>query len=264
MAAREPEDDRQGIQSVEIAMTVVRALEQGPGPMSLKQVAEASGMAPSKVHRYLVSLSREGLVAQSPNSGRYDLGPALRRLGMEALRRMDEVEVVSEHLPGLRDRTGHSVNLAVWGDHGPVIVGWHYGSHVLPITVRVGAILPLMSTSVGRVFLAHLPETITAPVLRGDFDPGAAPEVPSPAQLTRVIRDVRRSGAAVTTDAMIPGVTTVAAPVFSEATPLPLAVALAMPVGHASPEQVASATEELLRTTTAASAELGGRGPAAG
>ncbi|WP_370542239.1 helix-turn-helix domain-containing protein [Amycolatopsis sp. FDAARGOS 1241] len=38
-----------------MAMTVVRALERGSGPMSLKQVAEASGMAPSKVHRYLVA-----------------------------------------------------------------------------------------------------------------------------------------------------------------------------------------------------------------
>jgi DNA-binding IclR family transcriptional regulator len=120
---------RQGIQSVELAMIVLRAMEEGLGPMSLSQIAAGSGMQPNKVHRYLVSLGRVGLVAQSPRSGRYDLGPAMRRLGIEALRRMDEVSVVSEHLPALRDRTGHAVNLAVWGDHGPVIVRWDYGSY---------------------------------------------------------------------------------------------------------------------------------------
>lgn len=60
---------RQGIQSVELAMTVIEALESGLGPMSLTQIANASGMAASKVHRYLVSLGRAGLVVQSHRSG---------------------------------------------------------------------------------------------------------------------------------------------------------------------------------------------------
>jgi hypothetical protein len=56
---------RQGIQSVENAMTVLLALERGAGPMTLTQVAEGCGMQASKVHRYLVSLGRVGLVSQS-------------------------------------------------------------------------------------------------------------------------------------------------------------------------------------------------------
>ena len=157
---------RQGIQSVEIAMTVLDALERGGGPMSLTQIAHASGMGASKAHRYLVSLGRAGMVAQSRSSGLYDMGPALRRLGAESLRRMDEVGLVSQYIPGLRDRTGHAVNLAVWGDHGPVIVRWDYGAYALPITVRVGATMPMLTSSVGRVYLAHLPRSLTEPVLR--------------------------------------------------------------------------------------------------
>ena len=146
-------------------MTVLLALEQGLGPMSLTQLAAASAMAPSKAHRYLVSLARVGLVSQSRSSGLYDMGPSMRRLGAESLRRMDEAGLASEYLPGLRDRTGHAVNLAVWGDHGPIIVRWDYGSYALPITVRVGATLPLLSSSVGRIYLAHLPAALTDPVL---------------------------------------------------------------------------------------------------
>src|SRR3979490_2749218 len=97
------QDARQGIQSVENAMTVLLALERGAGPMTLTQIAEGSGMQLSKAHRYLVSLSRVRLVSQSPSSGLYDLGPAMRRLGAEALRRMDEGSLASEYLPGLRD-----------------------------------------------------------------------------------------------------------------------------------------------------------------
>ncbi|MEU3980546.1 IclR family transcriptional regulator [Streptomyces sp. NPDC026672] len=262
MLPRGTEDERQGIQSVEIAMTVVRALEQGPGPMSLKQVAEASGMASSKAHRYLVSLSRAGLVAQSASSGRYDLGPAARRLGIEALRRTDDVEVVSDHLPGLRDRTGHSVNLTVWGDHGPVVVRWLYGSHALPITIRIGAVMPLAASSAGRMFLTHLPAVITEPVLRSEVESGTAAELDA-AEIERIKTEVRATGVAVTSNAMIPGVTSVAAAVFTELTPLPLVIAVALPTREADPESLEHVTEELLHATSAAAGELGGRTPTA-
>lgn len=248
-------DPRKGIQSVEIAITVLLALEQGHGPMSLTQIAAASGMGPSKVHRYLVSLGRAGLVARSRSSGLYDMGPTLRRLGVESLRRTDEVALASEYLPGLRDRTKHAVNLAIWGDHGPVIVRWDYGSYALPITVRVGATMPMLASSVGRVYLAHLPETLTDPVLAAQ----AVSEQPSltPADIEAIKAVVRRDGVALTCGGVVPGVTSVAAPVFTTGETLPLVVAIAMPAGQSTEATISAITAELRKTTDAISAELG-------
>jgi DNA-binding IclR family transcriptional regulator len=250
------EDGRQGIQSVEIAMTVLQALERGLGPMSLTQIAGACAMSASKVHRYLVSLGRVGLVAQSRSSGSYDLGPAMRRLGIEALRRMDEVGLASEHLSGLRDRTRHAVNLAVWGDNGPVIVRWDYGCYALPITVRVGATMPMVSSSIGRVYLAHLPETLTEPVLRGELESGRRTELPA-GELARIRTEVLREGYALTSGGVIPGVASVAAPVFTGAGPLPLAVGVVLPAREATDAAVADLATVLLATTRTMSAELG-------
>ncbi len=69
-----------------------------------------------------------GLVSQSPRSGRYDLGPSMRRLGAEALRRMDEVGLASEYLADLRDRTKHAVALLAWGENSPVGLQWEDGA----------------------------------------------------------------------------------------------------------------------------------------
>lgn len=249
-------DSRQGIQSVEIAMTVLRALEEGRGPLSLTQLAGASGMGASKVHRYLVSLSRVGLVARSRSSGLYDLGPAMRRLGVEALRRTDEVGLASEYLPGLRDRTGHAVNLAAWGDHGPVIVRWDYGSYALPITVRVGATMSMLSSSIGRVYLAHLPATLVDPVLRGEFESGARDEV-SPVEIARIREAVLHDGYARTSGGVVPGVVSVAAPVFSAGESLPLVVAIALPARVATEAVLEEVTASLLHATDEMSVELG-------
>lgn len=236
-------------------MTVLEALEAGRGPMSLTRIAAACGMQPSKAHRYLVSLVRSGLVAQSPDSGLYDMGPALRRLGAESLRRMDEVGLVSQHLPGLRDRTGRGVNLSVWGDHGPVVVRWDYGSDVLPTAVRVGAIMPMLASSIGRVFLTYLPAALTDPVLRAQERDGGVQLSREEIDAVRVA--TLRDGFALTVDGIVAGVSVLAAPVFSTGDALPLVVALAFPARHAASEMLAALTAELLATTSAMSAELG-------
>ena len=249
-------DARQGIQSVENAMTVLLALEQGLGPMSLTQIAAASAMAPSKAHRYLVSLARVGLVSQSRSSGLYDMGPSMRRLGAESLRRMDEGGLAAEFLPGLRDRTGHAVNLAVWGDHGPIIVRWDYGSHALPITVRVGATLPLLSSSVGRIYLAHLPAAMTDPVLASQAETADQTGL-GDTEIEQLKADVRRDGYAVTAGGVLAGVSSVAAPVFAAADSLPVVVALVLPTRLATGPAVADLAREVIATAAAMSAELG-------
>ncbi len=257
MTIEDSDDARHGIQSVEVAMVVLRALEEGLGPMSLTQIAAASGMGPSKVHRYLVSLGRAGLATQSRRSGLYDLGPVLRRLGIESLRRMDEVGLASAHLPGLRDRTSHAVNLAVWGDRGPVIIRWDYGTYALPMTVRLGATLPLLTSAVGQVYLAHLADTLTGPVLRAEQEDGTGDLPPTEDEVARIRSTVLRAGVATTRGGVIPGVCSVAAPVFTAVESLPLAVAVAIPMARASEDAVAAATAELLTSSAAMSAELG-------
>ena len=236
-------------------MTVLEALEAGLGPMSLTNIAAACGMQPSKTHRYLVSLVRAGMIAQSPDSGLYDMGPALRRLGAEALRRMDEVGLVSQHLPGLRDRSGHAVNLAVWGDYGPVLVRWDYGSYALPITVRVGATMPLLASSIGRVYLSYLPATLTEPVLRAQSQDGGL-EI-RPGEIESIRAATRRTGWALTSGGVVPGVSSLAAPVFTTGDSLPLVVAIVLPARHATDGLITTLAAELLAATSAMSAELG-------
>jgi DNA-binding IclR family transcriptional regulator len=247
--------ERQGIQSVETAMRVLLALESGGGALSLSAIAQASGMQPSKVHRYLVSLGRVGLTSQDPASGLYDFGAAMRRMGAEALRRTNEVAVAGGHAMRLRDRTGHSVNLSVWGDRGPIVVSWAYGTRPLPLTVRVGATLPLLTSSVGRVFLAHLPESLTGEVL-GEELRGKEAEWPAD-RLAATREQVHAQGHAETHGGVIPGSISVAAPVFAAGDPLPLAVSVVLPESAGTPDHLAEVTRELHTTVAEASHELG-------
>src|SRR5258706_93112 len=64
-----------GIQSVEVGGRLLRALIGSAGAMNLTPLAKAAKMPATKARRYLVSFIRLGLVAQDPQSGKYNLGP---------------------------------------------------------------------------------------------------------------------------------------------------------------------------------------------
>ena len=254
--ARRQDNQQQGIQSIEVGSRVLEALERGRGPMTLSDVAKLSGMHPSKVHRYLVSLVRVGLASRDVATGLYDLGPASRHLGVEALRRTDAVSTASAFAVDLRDAIGHSVHVAVWSDAGPLIVRWDTGAHALPITVRVGSTLPLLDSAVGRVFLAYLPRRTTSEVLKAQQREKVTRRLASP-EVAALVEEVRQDGFGRVVNTMIFGLAALAAPVFGPDGRLELVLGITLP-GRMVTEGEARRLGRLVRSTAdLVSAELG-------
>ncbi|WP_436842322.1 helix-turn-helix domain-containing protein [Streptomyces cyaneofuscatus] len=99
-------------------MTVLQALEEGRGPMSLTQIAAASGMQPSKAHRYLVSLARVGLVARpGPCPRSWGTRHAVTVPSARCARRNDH-ELARQRLGPGRDHPLEPVPLRVAGAAG--------------------------------------------------------------------------------------------------------------------------------------------------
>jgi DNA-binding IclR family transcriptional regulator len=212
---------RQGIQSVETGVRLLRALADAQSALSLKDLAASAAMPASKAHRYLVSFGRSGLVTQDAVTGRYDLGPLALTVGLAALGRINAARVGAWAASALRDRLDETVLIAVWGDRGPTIIGWEESSKPVTVNVRIGSVMPLLTSATGRVFLAHLPHDRTtafvAAELRRLKERGAAR--PDPGKL---VAEVRRHGLGRVDGDMLPGVGALAAPVRDHAGKLAL------------------------------------------
>jgi len=202
--------ERQGVQSVEVGLRLMRQMAQRPGPIALKDLAKAAGMPAAKAHRYLVSLIRAGLAEQDRETGRYRLGPMALELGLAALRELDVLKFGGEVLADLRASIDETVLLAVWGNKGPVVARWEESSRPVATNVRAGWVMPLVNSATGRCFTAYLPEAATATLLEEEFRLMPDARGGYPARLA----EIRAHGLSRVEGDLLRGVASVAAPVF--------------------------------------------------
>jgi DNA-binding IclR family transcriptional regulator len=266
---------RAGIQSVEVGFELLNALALAPGALMLRDLAAAAGMSAAKAHRYLVSFQRMGLVMQDPLSTRYDLGPAALRLGLASLSRLDGVRLARERMPELLTQTGHTVAIAVWGNQGPTMVHWAEAPQTVPVTLRLGDVMPLLTSATGRCFAAFLDgegrdAQRLAPMIRRELallkklPPGEhiARDVPrTPQDVQALLEDARQHGMARVVHSLLPGVGGFCAPVFDAQGHLALGLVVLGSVATLDTNWEGEAARALSACAQQLSADLGHRSP---
>ncbi|MCW5771750.1 MAG: IclR family transcriptional regulator [Rhodospirillaceae bacterium] len=238
-----------GIQSVEVAARILRALAEGGGVLPLRELAAATGMHRGKVHRYLISLARAGLVSREAEAGSYSIGPLAITAGLAGLYRLDPVRLAYEALPALRDRIGETVLLAVWGENGATVIALENSATPVTLNVRVGSVLPLRTSAAGRIFAAFLPEAAARAVR------GGAPR--EKAALESALAAIRADGIAWVEGTLIPGLNAAAVPVFDHLGKLALAIGAVGRRETMSPEKSGAVARALIEGAAALSRRLG-------
>jgi DNA-binding IclR family transcriptional regulator len=197
--ATNPTTWQQGIQSVEVAGPLLRALANAAGPLTLSLLAKSAGMPPAKAHRYLVSLIRVGLVEQDGAAGLYDLGSLALELGLVSLGRMDEIKLADEAMASLREATSETVALAIWGNQGPTYVRLMKSRRPVTINLQIGSVMPMTYTASGLCFAAFLPESETAALLRQELTRNRKAKLDAPQskdELAALLRTTQEKGMA--------------------------------------------------------------------
>ncbi|XHS76334.1 IclR family transcriptional regulator [Burkholderiaceae bacterium UC74_6] len=206
-----PERTPRGIQSVEVGGQLLIALAHHGRPLPLKELAQAAGMSPAKAHPYLVSFGKLGLVVQENEGGRYGLGPLALQLGLISLQQFDPVRLATPAIEALAIETGQTAAIAVWGNRGPTVVRVAEGPSPVHVSMRHGTVMSLRGTASGRVFAAHLPAAEVREALKG-----AGESSRLDADFETLLAEVRERGIASTKDAVVQGISALAAPVFDQ------------------------------------------------
>ena len=241
------------IQSVDRAIRVLTAL-QGARRMTLTEIAARLELPPSTVHGLVRTLVQHGMVVQEHGSSRYQLGPAVLRLGNVYL---DTLELRSKAIPWAEDlarRTGLAVRSAVLLLDDVVII--HHeprpdGSRQMP---EVGIVIPAHASALGKAILAFRPsgERRAGP---GGLRSMTGETVTTVEELAAQLATVRSSGVAVEVEEAVLGECGLAAPLFDSSGSVAGAIGVVVPTG-AWP--VDDATRDAVREAARAiSRELG-------
>ena len=142
------------IQVIERMMALLDALSAHSDPVSLKHLAQATGLHPSTAHRILNDLVVGRYVDRADVPGSYRLGMRLLELGNLVKARLSVREAALEPMRELHKRTGQTVNLSVrQGDE--IVYVDRRTARVPECGVRaIGGRAPLHLTSSGKLFLA--------------------------------------------------------------------------------------------------------------
>src|SRR3954464_2840793 len=187
------------IQSVDRAARVLFAL-QGERRLGIAELATRLKLAPSTVHGIVKTLAAHHLVVQDAGSGRYQLGPAVLRLGNVYL---DTLELRSRTVPWAEDlarRTGLSVRTGGRLIDDVRII--HHeprpdGSRQMP---EVGIVIPAHASALGKAMLAFLPEDEKRVLSSDELRSMTGETVTSPELLRDQLDQIRSSGVATERD----------------------------------------------------------------
>lgn len=216
--------------------------------LTAADIADATGLNRTTAYRYCASMAAAGILERGSRRGTFALGGLMLELGVQALGRRRVVEIAGSHLQRLRTAVRMTAVLSVRGTTGPVVALTEEDtSRVVVMTVHPGTKLDPTAAQSQLMFAygdASAMETATAGM--------------SPAQRARLETDVysaRRQGYSVVWNG---STVAVAAPVFDDK-----GLAATVALLGAGELDLESTLEQLLATTNALSAELGGGAPRA-
>ena len=208
------EDIDGGLKSVATALDLLECFTTDE-ELGVSEAARRLGVAKSTAHRLLTTLASRGLIEQNIATGKYRLGLRLFELGHLALSRVDLRRQSKTLLEELRETSGLTVHLAVASGVDTLFL------ERLPTLRGMQAMgeyrrrWPLHATSSGKVLCAFDPLAAQARVDAG-FPRYSAHTIDGEAQFRASLAQIRKQGYATSSNELMMGLASVAAPVLDQ------------------------------------------------
>lgn len=138
---------------------MLRAFRPGHGSLGNAEIAIASLLPKATVSRLTRALVEAGYLDYDQASAKYQLRPRVLALGFSLLSNLPILPAAHEHMQLLANLSGGGVSLAA-GDQTDMIYLDRCTGATMPYFVGVGSVIDMVSTSVGRAYLAGVSEPV--------------------------------------------------------------------------------------------------------
>jgi IclR family acetate operon transcriptional repressor len=248
------------VKSLVKALTILEVLADEDPPYTLTQLSRRLHLHVSTVHRLLVNLVRHGFVEEDTISGGYQLSYRVLRMGLRVLDRMDFRRAAQPLLRELNLRTKETVHLAILQETQAISIDKFDSPQPVGLDARLGGIMPLHCTGVGKTLLAHQGEEMLNRIAQSPgFKRMTARTITALPQLRKELHQIREQGYTIDQEEAVEGLSCVAGPIFNHSGQVVAAFSVAGPATRLTPARIPELAQMVRETSQQISYRLGYR-----
>ncbi|GGL31242.1 IclR family transcriptional regulator [Nocardia jinanensis] len=238
-------------------LVLLQTLGDHPRGATATDIARATTLAVSTVHRLLHTMAERGFVSFDPSDKTYRLGVRVFELATKVSGVLSVAETARPLMRELSRRTGETVQLSVLSNSRALFIEKIGTEHAVGIRGSVGESEPLYATSTGKVLLGQLdPERLASVLDEVALDAWTANTVTDRARLTAELDRVRSDDFATANEEFDPGVRAIAVPVRNGRAETIAALCISAPVFRVSQDRMLGWLPELRETAAAIGVRL--------
>ncbi|MFC4273642.1 IclR family transcriptional regulator domain-containing protein [Achromobacter aloeverae] len=197
-------------------LAVIQAFNNEARALTLSEAASRTGLTRATARRVLLTLVELGFASRFGDR-HFALTPRVLALGYAYLSSMPLWRFAEPVLEGLVADLGETCSIAALDGHQLVYVVRIPVHRTLVQDVSIGSRIPLYCHSAGRVLLSGFtPEQLDDYLRHADFQPLTRYTNTNPAELRRIVGDVRRQGYAWTSGEVEEGTCGLSVPIFQQ------------------------------------------------
>ena len=201
-----------GVQSVDRAFAILRALASGPAGVT--DLADRVGLPKSTVSRMLSTLEANGAVEQTAGGGPYRLGPLIDEIAKTLGPTRTLVDLARPVLDELTKAVGEAAGIAVLDGRDVLCVMEVKPESEIQVRNWTGTLAPLHTVPAGLLFLSTFSAAELDRYLAGDLVASTKITLTDPKAIRRRLGEIARSGSVWVYGEFSADLNSVAAPVL--------------------------------------------------
>ncbi len=254
-------EDSGGIRALDRALDILDLIASSSG-LTLSEIGQRLDMAPSTVHRVLVTLAARGVAETDPATQAWHVGPTAFRHGSAFMRRSGLVERARPLLRRLMEQTGETANLGILNGDAVLFLSQAETHETIRAFFPPGTRSALHASGIGKALLAHVRPAQLRLMLQGMELQRFTDKTLTEAQaLEQDLARIRARGYSLDNEERTPGMRCIAAPIFDLSGEAAAGISVSGPTLRMSDARL----EAMSKAVIAAALELSfGRTPARG
>jgi IclR family transcriptional regulator, pca regulon regulatory protein len=204
------------VESLIKGLEILQVFSDNPNGLKLPEVTKLTGLPRATTYRFLQTLVAQNYLHYFPKSGTFRHGPRVMSLGFSTLIGLEIADLALPYLEDLSSRINQNVNLGILDGVDVVYLVRIKVRSILDINLTVGSRISAYNSAIGKALLANLNENdLEGFIDEISRDPEMTDKIGQGGEkLKSQLALIREQGYAMTNGEFIPGLASIAAPIY--------------------------------------------------